>query len=381
MTTMRMDGSQPEDVVPVGACIDHFVVDAVLGNGAMGQVYQAHDKLTGKIVALKLLRRHLSADPQFVAGFEHEISLTAAMDHPNIASYAGHGRWQGQSYLAVEHVPGPTVAEVLERDGLIGERQSLLLAIQIAEGLAHAIERCRLVHRDIKPSNLLIDLRGPELGPQSIVKIIDFGLAQARSREDFDEFSGGRTLAGLNHVVGGEVGLGTPYYLSPEQAAGGAQLDFRSDLYSVGATLFHMLTGRVPFPAANAMMAIVAHIQEPVPDPGSLIQTLQPATCHLVQRAMAKDPRQRHLSYDQFIRMARAAVESLAATNRIVRRPHTGGFQRPASDPAAPIVGGDLDADRLTPPGQIPAISGADALREATSRIIRRRVQQNDNQR
>lgn len=344
-------------LLPRGTQVDGFVIEAPLGAGAMGQVYRAHDRLTGKRVAIKFVQIRLKDDWRFRDGLLQEIALTAAMEHPNIATYAGHGTWRDMPYLALEHVPGPSLAEVIEKHPLT-ERQCLRFIIQAAEGLDHAFERCQLIHRDVKPGNLLIDFRGHAIPtPDAVLKIIDFGLAKAKSMADIDEFSMEEDPTGAGSTIGGAVGLGTPYYLSPEQAAG-QEVDFRSDLYSLGATLFHMLTQQVPFPADNANMAMIAHLNEPVPDPVTINGALHPATCALAMRCLAKEPRQRFLSYQQFVALAKGAMQGVRNKHRLEGRISISDALR------RPSIASADEPQRKS--------SGAEALREATTRIQRR---------
>lgn len=373
--------------------VDNFTVLNQLGAGAMGEVFLARESLTNRTVALKLMAGKYSNDEQYRKRFEREIHVVAQLEHPNIAGYAGHGEWNGRPYLAVEYIPGATLSDFIRGGKRLEEDLALAIAIQIAQGLNYAHQRCDLIHRDIKPGNLLADLHGAkQFTDEATIKIIDFGLARARAAHDslnYDLGSGGtevgiedagerfqtidqQELAALGQQANGGLTLagqvmGTPNYMSPEQCRGESELTFSSDLYALGATLFHLITGRAPFIARTPGMVIVAHITEPAPDPGAIIRTLRPATRELIIRAMGKQPKDRHRSYDLFIAAAVGARKLL----------HMGQTQRSA--PPAPaqrrMSGADFQGMIEEVAGDVPQgrqLSGADALREISTRMIRR---------
>lgn len=240
---------------------------AKLGEGGMGAVYQARDLRTGEYVALKVLPRSKARDPEFLARFEAEARAIFELDHPNIVKAVGMGEADGYHYLALEYIEGRDVYDILEEKGRIPEQEALSIIIQITQALEHAYEE-NVVHRDIKPGNILVDKHG-------LAKLTDFGLALDRER-----LMGGR-------ITEGTEALGTPFYLSPEQARGEKDIDIRSDIYSLGATLYEMVTGHPPFEGSPAEV-LSKHLSQQIPSPRDIDRTLSPGLCHIIEKMMAK---------------------------------------------------------------------------------------------
>ena len=245
-----------------------------LGEGGMGAVYKSHDVLTGRVVALKVLRKGLGLDKQFVARFDREIKAAERLEHPHIVATLGCGILKGIQYLAMEFIDGENLYQRIQKVGALPETEVVRIALGIAKGLEHA-HRQGLVHRDVKPENVL-------LGQDGSVKLADLGLA--------------KSVYGDSHLTQtGEV-VGTPYYLSPEQAMGIREIDGRADLYALGGTLYHALTGRVPFDAPKALDILMLQIKEqPVPLT-VLNPALSPGLVRVVEKLMAKDREQRYPS-------------------------------------------------------------------------------------
>lgn len=317
----------------------NFTTLAQLGRGAMGEVFLAVEDLTGRKVALKVMRAGLGGDGAFLRRFEREALLLAALQHPAIPHYAGSGVDGGRPWLAIEYVEGPPLRRWLADGARVPERVALALTLQAAEALAFAHQRHGVVHRDVKPDNLLV-LTGPDglLSERCRIKVIDFGIAHATVSRDYVEFGQAEDEARL--TVAGNA-IGTPWYMAPEQVRGDQEITFAADLYALGATLFHLLTGRPPFVARSPAEVLVAHLKAPVPDPASLDGGLRPATCGLVMRALAKEPGQRHRSWDQFIAASKGALA-------ICERLTTAAWRRPpvvqpapAPPPAATRTGSD----------------------------------------
>lgn len=287
--------------MPPARYIGGFELMSRLGAGAMGEVHLAREIGSGREAALKLVGLDQSDNRNFLRRFEREGQLLAALDHPNIARCLGRGVANGQPWLAMEYVRGPDLAELLRQQGRLPPRLAVEFAIQAAAGLAHAWTVSRLVHRDIKPSNLLVD-RGDRAhtdpaGPGDLIKIIDFGLAKSE---------GERPQEGSLLTLAGTV-MGTPAYMAPEQAEGN-DCDCRTDIYSLGATLYHMLAGRPPFEGRTPVEVMAKHIKHPVPDPCRQVEGLPPAIAQVVMTAMAKDPRRRFQTPASFISAARVAI-------------------------------------------------------------------------
>jgi serine/threonine-protein kinase len=209
-----------------------------LGGGAMGTVYKARQLSLDRDVAIKVLAPELAGDPQYVERFLREAKAVARLNHANIISGIDVGEASGIKYFVMEYVDGTTVASLLRRGGSLDEERALLIGQQICRALDHAY-RNQLVHRDLKPENILVTREG-------VAKLCDLGLAKL---EDHPTASGETVHR-----------MGTPDYISPEQARGEANVDIRSDLYSLGATLYHMVTGTPPFEAATPAMVMAKHL-------------------------------------------------------------------------------------------------------------------------
>jgi serine/threonine-protein kinase len=238
-----------------------------LGGGAMGTVYRARQLSLDRDVAIKVLAPELSGDPQFVERFLREAKAVARLNHPNIIAGIDVGEAERVKYFVMEYVDGLTVASLLRRGGAMDEERALLLAQQIARALDHAYKN-GLVHRDLKPENVLVTRDG-------VAKLCDLGLAKI---QDAPAAPGAEAIHRM----------GTPDYISPEQARGEADVDIRSDLYSLGATLHHMLVGRPPFEGTSAAAVMAKHLTE-LPEPvRKAAPTLSPLTEVVVLRLLQK---------------------------------------------------------------------------------------------
>jgi len=259
----------------------------------MGAVYEAEHVLMQKRVALKVLHRAMSAEPEVVARFEREAIAAGRLKHPGVVGATDFGRLaDGSVYLALEYVDGRSLASEIEEAGTFSPERALSIAFQVAEVLksAHAEG---IVHRDIKPDNVML-VRTSEL--EDFVKVLDFGIAKMH----MDEEEGERiTQAGLV--------FGTPQYMSPEQAQG-QEADARSDIYAVGILLFEMLEGRPPFLADELMMLLAAQIAEPAP---KLDVEIPESMRLLVGRLLEKDPQRRPQSAAELSNELRSLAQDL----------------------------------------------------------------------
>ena len=242
-----------------------YRIKGILGQGAMGVVYQAVHETLERPVALKILPKTLAENSELVERFLREARLVATLRHENIVKVYDAGSADGQHYIAMELVEGTSLRKYLEEHGPLQEEEGLRLLRQAALGLAAAHAQ-GLVHRDIKPDNLLLDLNRN-------LRIVDFGLVL-------------QTEGGTALTVAGAC-LGTPQYMSPEQADG-KKADHRTDLYSLGVTFFRALTGKPPFSGTTVMNLLFKHKFEAPPDPRSLQPALSENTCNLILRLMAK---------------------------------------------------------------------------------------------
>ena len=248
-----------------------------IGSGGMGEVYRARDTRLGRDVAIKVLPRAFTADPDRLARFEREARVLASLNHQNIATIHGVEEAQGIRALVMELVDGTTLAERLA-DGRLPMAEALAIARQIADALEAAHEK-GIVHRDLKPANIKIT-------PDGIVKVLDFGLAKVVA----DRGDGGESLSPTVTIGGTREGLivGTAAYMSPEQARG-LSVDRRTDIFSLGVVLYEMLAGQRPFRGASQIETMHAIINDP-PPPLSLRPELQ----DVLDKTVAKDPKDRY---------------------------------------------------------------------------------------
>lgn len=311
-----------------------FTLVRKIGAGAMGDVYLGRHGKTGEQVAIKLISDKHCLDEAFIKRFKREIAVLMGLDHPNIARAVGFGVDQDRSFLALEFIEGPNLSDVLHERGALFEQDVLTIAIHVARGLAHAYNEAGLVHRDIKPMNLLVKQGRPgkrggnfmEEGDK--VKIIDFGLAKPTDSDD-------QRLTMTGFV------MGTPAYMSPEQIRCEASLDFHTDMYALGATMFHLLTGRIPYPGNAPAIIMTGHLTQPVPDPGELVRSLSQATRTIVTTAMAKQARGRYVDFRAMISACEKALKELSTaapgTQRLLRKPLIrGGAAGEAKQPTPP---------------------------------------------
>ena len=278
---------------------DHFKLLEVLGAGGMGAVYRALDLNLNRTVALKLLRQEHLSNPGIMEQFEKEAATTASINHPHVVKVFSSGTDHGMFYIAMELVDKGSLDDLMTLQGRVAEMQVLEVGIQIAQGLNAAFKR-GLIHRDVKPGNILFaDAR--------TAKIVDFGLA---------------ALADHTHEAGTDV-WGTPYYVAPEKLEQPPMEDFRSDMYSLGATLFHAVAGRPPYEAEDASMVALKHLKS---QPVSL-QTFAPdvssATTYVINKTLLKNPDERYQSYEEFIehlQYARTELQQAALAPRTSNR-------------------------------------------------------------
>jgi serine/threonine protein kinase len=294
---------------------DYKILDR-LGRGRMAGVYKAVHSL-GQVVAIKVLPPSRCKDPHTLARFCREARLAMRLKHPNVVRAFQMGAANRLQYLVMEYLEGETLEEVLQRRKQLAPTEAVRIIYQALLGLQHIHEQ-GFIHRDLKPANLMLV---PGLTPgqpdntlRATVKILDIGLGRAL----FDENASGAHLDGLENMqlTGEGVLLGTPDYLSPEQARDARTIDIRSDIYSLGGVLYHALAGQPPFPDTNIISQMVRHATENLRP----LKTLNPAVPEglqqIVGRMLAKDPAQRYATPD---RAALALQEFLAAGNEPAR--------------------------------------------------------------
>jgi serine/threonine-protein kinase len=291
-----------------------------LGAGSMGVVYKAKHVQNGQDVALKILLKRFYDDPDYLERFYREAQASAQLQHPNLirAIEAGKSK-EGYHFFAMEFVDGESVQSILDRENTVPEKRAIEIATQVVRALEHASSR-GIVHRDIKPDNLMITKTG-------VVKVADFGLAR--------ETDSSVTQTG--------IALGTPHYMSPEQVRGEHTVDIRSDIYSLGATLYHMITGNPPFVGTSAAVVITKHLSEQVTHPKEKNPGLSDGICQIALRMMEKEQADRYQSASELLQdidvlVNGGAFPQTVANNQLspVQMSATPNFNtnQPQSDPA-----------------------------------------------
>lgn len=265
---------------------DHFVISKQIGEGGMSRVFESADETLGRRVALKILNRHFSRDSVRMAQFEREAQLTAAVAHPNVVKLYSVGRDQGNFYIAMELVGGGSLDQRIQSKNMLPEKEALGVARAVAEGL-RAAYREGLIHRDVKPANILFTIEGTP-------KIVDFGLALFHERDVDDS---------------GEI-WATPYYVAPEKVCYDRE-DFRSDMFSLGATLYHSLTGKPPHQANTNSLSELKVIKSRTVKLENSGLKFSPRTCDLVNRLLAFNPENRFANYDTLVEAFRDAESML----------------------------------------------------------------------
>jgi serine/threonine protein kinase len=255
----------------------NYELEKELGQGGMGTVYLARDIGLNRKVALKILKEDLCEDPAFAQKFLDEIEVTASLAHPNIIRVYTLGEQHGRLYLVMEHLDQPNLEQKMDSLGKLSEADVLEIGIGIASALQFAHEETGMIHRDIKPGNILF-------GRGNIPKLADFGLA-----------AGARSALGQQDEI-----WGTPYYVSPERL-NREEEDIRSDIYSLGATLYHAMAGRPPLEAATAEEVARRHLLDRPPSLRSLCPQAHEQTIYSLDRCLEKRMDARWRNYDDLI--------------------------------------------------------------------------------
>ena len=268
----------------------------LIGSGGMGDVYLAEHQLMKRPCAIKLIRPGKSTDPQALARFEREVRATAKLSHWNTIEIFDYGRAEdGTFYYVMEYLPGLSLAELVEKHGPLPPARAIHLLTQTCDALAEAHAH-GLIHRDIKPGNIFSAQRG---GIHDVAKLLDFGLAKPMSAQ-----SGSVQLTQDGSITG------SPLFMSPEQALGDHEPDARSDIYSLGAVAYFLLTGAPPFDGDKAIKIIFAHAQQEVVPPSRLRPDIPADLERVVLRCLAKDPANR---YESAAALRQALSECVAA--------------------------------------------------------------------
>lgn len=284
---------------------DHFVPVETLGVGGMGTVYKARDTQLERFVALKLLRKDVSSEADHDAQLQQEARIAASVNHPNVVQIFGLGTDHGQFYVVMELIDQGSLDDLMESQGRVPEHQVLDIGIQIARGL-RAAHRKGLIHRDVKPANILfVDEQAAKIG--------DFGLAAFATQNPQNE----------------SVIWGTPPYVAPERLCNQPE-DVRSDIYSLGATLFHAAAGKPPIDSSTTSAAELHELKQHPSELRTIAPEISAPTARLLQRMIAPDPKERFSSYDEVLAeldAARRALEIADARRPSSRWPFSGLFR------------------------------------------------------
>ncbi|HTM22082.1 MAG TPA: serine/threonine-protein kinase, partial [Kofleriaceae bacterium] len=331
--TLLADAQEP-------TVIGDFKILGRLGQGGMATVYKAVQRRMHREVALKVIDPRFAINKDFCERFIREARVAGQINHPNVITCHDVGQDKGYLYMALELVTGGDAAQVAQQEGgRLPEARALRVLIDAARGLG-AFARAGLIHRDIKPANIFITEDG-------VAKLADLGLA--------------RPSADSERMTSAGMPMGTPAYMSPEQAAGEESIDHRTDIYSLGATLFALVTGQSPFSGANAL-AVLAQVQkDPVPDPRRINPQVSDATAAIVAKAMAKLRDDRYPTPEDLLEDLRLAAAgrplrhaALIPTSRwpSARRDQTARLQNPAAAPIAappaPVAAVPAPLDAMT---------------------------------
>ncbi len=282
--------SRPTSSQMIGTVLSgRYRLEAKLGSGGMSTVYLARDATLDRPVAVKVMHREMSEQPDQLERFRQEARAVAKLSHPNVVAVIDAGEDGGHPYIVFEYVEGETLKQRIARLGALDVQEALAYAIEIARGLTVAHAR-NMVHRDIKPQNVLIDAEGR-------AKLTDFGISRQLEQD-------GMTATGRV--------LGTTDYVAPEQAMGHA-VDPRSDVYSLGVVLYEMLVGQVPFHADSQVGVAMKHVNEELPDVQQRRPEISAAAALVVERSTAKDPNERYQEVGEMIDDLSTALEVEAA--------------------------------------------------------------------
>ena len=295
-------GEQAAEDPWIGRVVDkRYRVLSLIGSGGMGLVYKVEHLQLGKVAAMKVLHADTARDNEVVRRFRTEAQAVSRLSHPNIVQTFDFGQCDGSLYLVMEYVRGDDLAVVIKREGPLPFPRAAPLFVQICSALTEAHE-AGVIHRDLKPENIVVVSRR---AGTAHAKVLDFGLAKLRERTD-----------GAEITSRGQV-IGTPYYMSPEQARS-EELDIRTDIYSLGATFYRVLTGTPPFEAATPVGVLAKHITDPLELPRRRAPQLNlpPVADAIIGRAMAKARDDRYATAAEVQHDLEAAIQALHLEGR-----------------------------------------------------------------
>ena len=277
---------------------DRYEILEKVGTGGMSDVYKAKCHKLNRFVAVKVLKQEFGENETFVSKFKVEAQAAAGLMHPNIVNVYDVGNENGINYIVMELVEGITLKKYIEKKARLSVKEAISIAIQVSMGI-EAAHNNHIIHRDIKPQNIIISKDGK-------VKVTDFGIAKAAT----------------SNTITSNV-MGSVHYTSPEQARGGFS-DEKSDIYSLGITLFEMLTGRVPFNGDTTVAIAIKHIQEPMPTPRDYVAEIPISVEQIVYKCTQKSPDRRYQSMDELIIDLKRSLMNHSQNNFLILPAYTG---------------------------------------------------------
>jgi serine/threonine protein kinase len=274
---------------------DYAILEAI-GRGAAGSVYRARHRTTSEIVAVKVLPSELATLPALLKRFEQEFRVAHELDHPNIVRALDFGQEEAQPYLVMEYVEGQTLGQLIADEGRLSETKAVRILVQVAQGL-HSAHKRGIIHRDVKPDNILLRTDGQ-------AKLADLGLV--------------KDIEGTSNLTTPDTGLGTPHFMPPEQYVDARKASIRSDIYSLGATLYMAVTGHLPFGDCNSLEALEKKVRGEITAPRQLNPDLSEHLDQAIRRAMSTDPLRRPSSCLEFVRDITGRKTRRSAARRVM---------------------------------------------------------------
>ena len=305
----QRDEEPDEPSIAPKTVIRGYTIEREIGRGGVGTVYLATQLSLDRPVALKVMSKRWATDPVFVARFTREAFAAAQLSHPNIVHIHDIGEVEGARFFSMEYVRGKSLSDLMKAQGKLDPETAVGYVLQAARGLKHAHDR-GMIHRDVKPDNLLLD-------DQGMVKVADLGLVKTGSaergagNEDADRIDRpsvphSELRAPNSGLTGARIALGTPAYMSPEQCRDAATVDHRADIYSLGCTLYVLVTGRPPFEGTTAVELMSKHAYDPLVPPEQIVSRVPKEISTVIQRMMAKEADDRYQDMAEVVRTLEA---------------------------------------------------------------------------
>lgn len=281
---------------PQLARIGDYVIESQIGSGGMGLIYKAKQISMHRIVALKVLRENLVTNQKYLDRFFREVRLLASMEHPNMVRVYEGGNDRGNVWFSMEYIQGDDLnLYLMRRQFKFSEYQARFIAQRVASALAYAWNFQRMIHRDVKPANIMLTKSGE-------IKLLDLGISK---KLDDDP-------SAMGHTTADGLLVGSPTYMSPEQVSAGKDIDFRTDIYSLGITLYHILAGKPPYDGTSVVDVITQHFSAPIPDIRTERPDISKRFAGIIKKMMAKQKEDRYGSWEEFI----AALEKCEALEK-----------------------------------------------------------------